>query len=133
MNSDRSQVSRSVLFVIGVAVLLSLWLSPLAQLPARAQKAAAPTVSAVRPEHLKASQSEQTLALVGTGFLPGMAVSVVDPAGSVQDVPAGAITNIKPTSAELTVTLELTGDYSVVVTNPAGTPSNSFGFHVGPR
>jgi uncharacterized protein YfaS (alpha-2-macroglobulin family) len=51
----------------------------------------------------------------------------------VQDIPAGAITDVKPTSVQVTVTLELPGDYSVVVTNPPGTPSNSFGFRVGPR
>jgi hypothetical protein len=94
---------------------------------------AAPVISEVRPAHLRASSSQQALTLLGRGFVPGIAVSVTDPAGGVQDVPAGAIADVRPASVDITVTLELAGDYTVVVTTPAGTPSNALSFRVGPR
>jgi hypothetical protein len=56
---------------------------------------------------------------------------VIDPAGSPQDVPAGAIANLKPTSMDIKVTLELACEYSVTATTPSGVASNAFGFHVG--
>jgi hypothetical protein len=92
----------------------------------------APVISGVQPDRLRASANPQTLTLVGQGFVPRMAVTVIDPAGSAQDVPAGAISNLRPTSVQIKVTLELAGDYSVTATSPSGVPSNAFGFKVGP-
>jgi hypothetical protein len=97
------------------------------------QAATAALVTAVRPDHLESSRNEQPITLVGKGFVPGGTIALTDPAGTAHEVPASAITDVKPTSVRLIVTLQLDGDYSIVVTNPAGTPSNAFGFHVGPR
>lgn len=72
------------------------------------------------------------MTLVGQGLVLRMAITVIDPAGLAQDVPAGAITNLKPTSVDIKVTLELAGEYSVTTTTPSGVVSNAFGFHVGP-
>jgi len=93
----------------------------------------APSIVAVLPDRLTASPNPQSLTVQGQRFVPGMTVSVTDPAGGVQDIPAGNITNVRPTSMEITVTLQAAGDYSIVATLPSGTPSNSFGFRVGPR
>jgi hypothetical protein len=99
---------------------------------AKAQSAA-PVISAVLPDRLQASGSPQALTVQGQRFVPGMSVTVTDPAGTVQDVPAGSIADVRPTSMQVTVTLQLGGDYSIVATSPSGTPSNGFGFRVGPR
>jgi hypothetical protein len=96
-------------------------------------QSAAPVISAVLPDRLQASSNPQALTLQGQKFVPGMSVSLTDPAGSVQDVAAGAIADVRPTSMQITVTLQLAGDYSIVATSPSGTPSNAFGFRVGPR
>lgn len=93
----------------------------------------APAIVAVLPDRLTPSASPQTLTVQGQRFISGMTVSVTDPAGGVQDVPAGNITDIRPTSMQIAVTLQTAGDYSIVATSPSGTPSNSFGFRVGPR
>jgi hypothetical protein len=97
-----------VLSAVGVAALLALAPRP------------APVISGVQPDHLRAAPDPQTLTLVGQGFVPRMAITVIDPAGSAQDVPAGAITNLKPTWADIKVTLELAGEYSVTATTPSG-------------
>jgi hypothetical protein len=94
---------------------------------------AAPLITAVRPDHLESSRNEQVLSLLGKDFVPKMTISITDPAGGSHDVPASAIADVKPTAIHVTVTLPLDGDYSIVAANPAGTPSNAFGFHVGPR
>jgi hypothetical protein len=96
-------------------------------------QSAAPVITAVLPDHLQASPNPQALTVQGQKFVPGMSVSVTDPAGTVQDVPAGAIGDVRATSMQVTVTLQLAGDYTIVATSPSGTPSNSFGFRVGPR
>ncbi len=93
----------------------------------------APVIEAVRPERLDASPNQQTISVIGRRFVPGNAVMVTDPAGNVQNVPAGAITDVRPTAMQVTVTLEQPGDYSIVVTTSAGQTSNSFSFRVGPR
>jgi hypothetical protein len=112
----------SMWFLSAVGVVALLGLTP----------RAAPVISGVQPDRLRAAANPQTLTLVGQGFVPGMAITVIDPAGSAQDVPAGAITNLKPTSMDIKVTLELAGEYSVTATMPSGVVSNAFGFHVGP-
>jgi hypothetical protein len=108
------------LSTVGVVALLGLAPRP------------APVISGVQPDHLRAAPNPQTLTLVGQGFVPRMAITVIDPAGSAQDVPAGAITNLKPTSVDIKATLELAGECSVTATTPSGVVSNVFGFHVGP-
>jgi hypothetical protein len=115
------RVSMQFLLAVGIVGLLGMRLT------------AAPVISGVQPDRPRASPSQQTLILAGQGFVPGMAITVIDPAGSAQDVPAGGIANLKPTSVEIKVTLELAGEYSVTATSPSGTPSNAFGFLVGPR
>lgn len=96
-------------------------------------RTAPPVISEVQPDRLRAAPELQTVTLVGQGFVPRMAITVIDPAGSAQDIPAGAIAHEKPTSVDIKVTLELDGEYSVTVTTPSGTPSNAYGFRVGPR
>jgi hypothetical protein len=115
------RASMQILLAAGIVGLLGM------SLPA------APVISAVQPDRLRAAPDVQTVTPVGQGFVPRMAITVIDPAGSAQDIPAGAIAHLKPTSVDINVTLELDGEYSVTVTPPSGTPSNAFGFRVGPR
>jgi hypothetical protein len=93
----------------------------------------APVISGVLPERLQASPNPQTITVQGQGFVPGMGISVTDPAGSVQDIPAGAINDVRPTSLQIAVTLSMNGDYSIVAVSPSQGTSNTFGFRVGPR
>jgi hypothetical protein len=93
----------------------------------------APVISGVLPDRLQASPDSQTLTVQGQGFTPGLGISVTGPDGSVQDVPAGAIHDVRPTSVQLAVTLSTNGDYSIVAVSPTQGTSNTFGFRVGPR
>jgi hypothetical protein len=92
-----------------------------------------PVIEAVRPDRIDASPNQQTITVIGQRFVPGSSVTITDPTGNVQNVPVGAITDVRPTSMQVTVALEVAGDHSIVVTTPAGLTSNSFAFRVGPR
>src|SRR5579862_438917 len=90
--------------------------------------AATPTISGIDPAELHKSMNQQTLTVRGAQFVPGLSATVTDPAGNVVTISGGAIGQVTSTSARVTATLELAGDYSIVVTNPSGAVSNSFGF-----
>ena len=94
---------------------------------------ASPSISAIEPQEISKSMSPQTLTVLGTQFVPGLSAMVTDPAGTVITINGSGVGQVQPTSVQITVTLELAGDYSIVVTNPSGNVSNSFGFKVGGR
>ena len=92
-----------------------------------------PTAREVRPAGLRISSSPQPITVEGSGFEPGMSVSVTDPSGEVQTLSGDAIKDPLPTSFQLTLRLELPGHYELVVTNPNGKTSSVLGFEVGRR
>lgn len=87
--------------------------------------AVTPRIDHVLPEALTKDSQPQTLTVTGDRFVSGLSVSVTDPIGGVYLVKGSAVGAVTTTSIEITVALEMTGDYTVMVTNPSGQSSNS--------
>ena len=96
---------------------------------AKAQ-AVAPVIEGIKPERLQASMNPQALQVQGQRFAPGLTVLVTDPTGTVQTIGGAQVSDVRPTSMQVMATLELPGDYTMVVTSPGGVTSNAFAFHV---
>lgn len=96
---------------------------------AKAQTAA-PVIEAIKPERLQASMNPQALQIQGQRFAPGLTVLVTDPTGTVQTIGGGQVSDVRPTSMQVMATLELPGDYTMVLTSSSGVTSNAFAFHV---
>lgn len=90
-----------------------------------------PTITEIKPADLVKSTSPQTITVLGGRFVEGMSVTVTDPAGQVQTIGASGISQLQATSFNVLVTLEIDGEYAIVVTSPTGQVSNSMSFKVG--
>ncbi len=85
----------------------------------------APTLTGVPSSPLLASHTPQTVVIQGTGFQNGLTVKLIPEAVGVSGFPSTSftssqITNLAPTSLQISPTLWLAGSYAVVVTNPDG-------------
>jgi hypothetical protein len=96
-------------------------------------QATAPSVTGLKPLPLSKSTSPQTITVEGARFVAGLSVMVTDPAGNVQTIQPSGIPQVEPDHFPVSVTLELTGDYGLVVVNPNGQTSNTFAFRVDQR
>jgi hypothetical protein len=85
--------------------------------------AVAPTIDRIQPPEIARSQEAQLLTLRGAGFEPGLRLSVTDPTGSV--TVKEAFDRLEPTIAVVRLVFEVSGTYSLMVTNPSGGQSNS--------
>jgi hypothetical protein len=85
--------------------------------------AVAPTIDRIQPAEIARSQEAQLLTLRGTGFEPGLKLSVTDPTGSV--TVKDAFDRLEPTIAVVRLVFEVSGTYALIVTNPTGGQSNS--------
>ena len=85
--------------------------------------ATAPVIDRIQPPEIARSQEAQLLTLRGSGFEPGLRLSVTDPTGTVtvKDV----FDRLEPTIAVVRIVFEVSGTYSLMVTNPSGGQSNS--------
>ena len=81
-----------------------------------------PVIEKILPEQVTKQPEPQALRLQGQRFAPGLRAVVTDPTGT--DVMGPAVSNVTATSLTLTVKLETTGTYSIVIINPAGAASN---------
>jgi len=101
--------------------------------PFRVQVRAAsqlPTVTGVRPPTLNKAVSPQTLTIDGQRFAPGLTVMITDPAGNVTTIPSPDVSQVLPTSFQINMPLELSGNYEIIVKNPDGAVSKTFSFSV---
>jgi hypothetical protein len=101
--------------------------------PFRVQVAAAselPAVTGVQPAVLSKGPSPQTITVGGTRFVAGLTVMVTDPAGNVRTIPSPDVAQILPASFQITLPLEISGTYEIIVKNPDGTVSKTFTFEV---
>lgn len=94
---------------------------PDAQLPAAARMT--PKIDRVLPEEATKDPLPQRLAVTGERFVEGLSVYVTDPIGTVYQIKA--LGSLTATSFSVSVVIEMTGDYTVMVTNPSGESSNS--------
>lgn len=91
---------------------------------------ATPRIERVLPEQLTKDPQAQVLKISGERFAQGLSVSVTDPVGTVYLFKSPAVGSVTATSFDLSIVLEMTGDYSLMVTNPSGESSNSVTFKV---
>ena len=85
--------------------------------------AVAPVIDRIQPPEIARSQEAQLLTLRGAGFEPGLRLSVTDPTGSVSV--KDAFDRLEPTIAVVRLVFEVSGTYSLMVTNPSGGQSNA--------
>lgn len=89
-----------------------------------------PKIDRVLPEQLAKDPQPQVLKISGERFVEGLSVSLTDPIGTVYLFKSPAVGSVTANSFELSVVLEMTGDYTLMVTNPSGESSNSVTFKV---
>ena len=89
-----------------------------------------PVVTGVRPATLAKSASPQPITVDGQRFMPGRTAMVTDPAGNVQTIPSPDVSQVLPESFQITLPLELSGSYAIIVKNPDGAVSKTITFSV---
>jgi len=94
---------------------------------------ATPKVDRIMPEQIGKDPQPQILKITGDHFAPGLSVSVTDPIGTVYRFKGSSLGALTSTSFDLSVTLDMVGDYSLMVTNPTGESSNNVTFKVTMR
>jgi hypothetical protein len=87
-------------------------------------------ITAVAPSDLTAAAGAQALHLTGTGFQPGLTLTLTDPTNSSTKVATAAILLVEPTLVSANVTLQMAGSWKVTVTNPGSTVAATFPFTV---
>lgn len=101
------------------------------KVPVPAQAAVAtPRIDKVLPDQLTKDPQPQVLKISGERFAQGLSVSLTDPIGTVYLIKSPAVSSVTTTSFDLSVVLEMTGDYSLMITNPSGESSNSVSLKV---
>jgi hypothetical protein len=84
-----------------------------------------PKIDRVLPEQATRDPQPQTLAVTGNYFASGLSVSVTDPTGTVYVIKGAALGTVTATSFTMSLAIEMTGEYGVMVTNPSGESSNT--------
>jgi hypothetical protein len=92
-----------------------------------------PKIDRVLPENITKDPQPQILKISGQNFVQGLSVSVTDPVGTVYQFKGTSLGALTATSFDLSVALEMVGDYSLMVTNPTGESSNNVTFKVTMR
>jgi hypothetical protein len=82
-----------------------------------------PAIEKITPAEPTKRQDAQPLLVEGQRFSAGLRAIVTDPMGA--DVTELQVGKVTPNSFELTVRLEHSGEYTLVVTNPSGAVSNT--------
>jgi len=85
----------------------------------------AAVIDRVDPEKATRSTVAQPIILSGSQFAQGLAVTLTDPTGTVRVIAANALDAVTPTSVRFLTVLDISGDYTVTVTNPKGQASNT--------
>jgi hypothetical protein len=94
---------------------------------------APPKVDRVMPELIAKDPQPQILKISGERFVAGLSVSMSDPIGTVYKFNGSSLGALTATSFDLSVALDMVGDYTLMVTNPSGESSNSVTFKVTMR
>jgi uncharacterized protein (TIGR03437 family) len=74
----------------------------------------------------------QVVTVNGSGFVSGLTVSMNLPGSGSTTISGSQIQSVTASSFQMTATFGKTGTYSIQVTIPSGTQSNTFAFDVGP-
>ena len=89
-----------------------------------------PKIDRVLPEPIMKDPQSQVLKISGERFVEGLSVSLTDPTGTVYRFKSPAVGAVTTSSFDLSVVLDMAGDYALMVTNPSGESSNSVSFKV---
>ena len=84
-----------------------------------------PKIDRVLPGEPTKDPLPQTLAVTGEHFVQGLSVYLTDPIGTVYLLKGSVIGSFTATSFTVSAALEMTGEYTLLVTNPSGESSNS--------
>lgn len=84
-----------------------------------------PAIDRVSPDKVIRSSVAQALTLSGNNFALGLSVSVTDPTGSVIVMKGTALDSVTPEVVKLSILLDISGEYTFLITNPPGRSSNS--------
>lgn len=87
-----------------------------------------PVVSAVSPANLLVSSANQTITVTGTGFQPGLTLTITKPRFATGTLVFGptALQSLTSTSFQVPVGLTMLGSYTFTVQNASGLKSNTF-------
>jgi hypothetical protein len=84
-----------------------------------------PVIDRVTPEKAQRSSVAQLLTFSGNGFVQGLSLSVTDPTGTVNVIRATALDSVTTEVVKANIVLDIMGEYTFLITNPAGKASNS--------
>lgn len=85
---------------------------------------AAPVVDGVSPTRATKQPDVQVLKVDGKRFVDGLVVNLSDPTGETTTITGADVRRLTSTSFEVSVVLNMSGDYQIGVTNPDGARSN---------
>lgn len=84
-----------------------------------------PTIDRVSPEKTTKGSVAQAVTLTGSQFAPGLSVTVTDPTGTVTTINGTALEAVTPTLVKFSVVFDVSGEYTLAITNPPGQSSNT--------
>jgi hypothetical protein len=93
--------------------------------PAASRAAVVPRIAQVLPAPLTKDPRPQVINIRGDRFVRGLSVYLTSPIGMVFEFKGTSLSAVTESSISLSVVLDMTGDYAVLVTNPSGESSNS--------
>lgn len=79
-----------------------------------------PVIDRITPDNVTKSGSAQSFRLDGKGFTTASVVTLIDPTGAGTALGGTDVTNVTPSSMQLHLIVNATGDYTVTVSNPGG-------------
>jgi hypothetical protein len=91
---------------------------------------AAAAIIGIAPSQPEAKTTVQTVRLTGRGFQPGLALTLVNPAGTPIQLPQANVESGDPTLVTAVASLDVPGNWTARVQNPGENPSADFGFMV---
>src|SRR5206468_3079965 len=92
----------------------------------------APTIAGITPGGIISAPIDQPIALQGSGFRPGLTVTVGLPGGGNATLSGTQIVDVTDASIQLLVTFADAGVYTFTVHNPDGGISPPFSIAVAP-
>ena len=91
---------------------------------------AGPRIDRTQPDHATRDPQPQVIKLVGQNFAAGLSVTLTDPIGTATVIGGSAIGDVTPVTATLSLVLDKSGQYSLMITNPSGESSNAVSLDV---
>ena len=95
---------------------------PVTVIPAK-PSAKPPVIDRVQPAEVARSQEVHVITIRGSGFEPGLKVSITDPTGTVST--KDVFDRVEPQVIVFRTTFEMAGSYALQVTNSSGGASNT--------